>query len=158
MGEKDTLLVICSSFLAQAALKTHSYRGRNEIHLFSLNETFRLSHTYYIVMTNKKTNNQNKKGGMMKVFLTILLLMGVSVAQVGDDQNELEYVGSMPMVEVVAQRIDEVGAYVGSMPEVTVTAPRYEYEDVAWSGLMPEVVVTAVRPTVEGLVYLNNPE
>ncbi|KPK73883.1 hypothetical protein AMJ87_00090 [candidate division WOR_3 bacterium SM23_60] len=94
----------------------------------------------------------------MKIFLAILLLLGVSVAQTLHDQNESGYEGLMPTVEVVAQRFDEVGAYVGSMPEVTVTAPRYEYEDEAWSGLMPEVVVTAVRPVVEGLVYSNNLE
>ena len=94
----------------------------------------------------------------MKIFFTILLLLGVSVAKVGYDQNELEYEGLMPTVEVVAQRANAVGAYVGSMPEVTVTASRYEYEDEAWSGLMPEVVVTAVRPAVEGLVYSNNLE
>ena len=81
----------------------------------------------------------------MKIFLTILLLLGVSVAQLVPDR--VEYVGVMPGVEVVAQRMDEdVPAYVGSMPEVTVTAVRYEYEDEAWSGMMPEVVVTAVRP------------
>ena len=81
----------------------------------------------------------------MKIFLAILLLLGVSVAQLVPDKAE--YVGSMPAVEVIAQRIDnDVPAYVGSMPEVTVTAVRYEYEDEAWSGLMPEVVVTAVRP------------
>ena len=107
-------------------------------------------------MTNKITNNQRKRGGIMKIFLAILLLLGVSVAQVGYDQDNNEYEGLMPVVEVVAQRNDEVGAYVGSMPEVTVTAPRYEYEDEAWSGLMPEVVVIAVRPTVEGLVYSND--
>ena len=81
----------------------------------------------------------------MKIFLTILLLLGVSVAQLVPDRAE--YIGSMPAVEVIAQRIDDnIPAYVGSMPEVTVTAVRYEYEDEAWSGLMPEVVVTAVRP------------
>lgn len=96
-------------------------------------------------MTDHMRDNILDKGGTMRIFLTILLLLGVSVAQLVSDRAE--YVGSMPAVEVIAQRYDDiVPAYVGSMPEVTVTAVRYEHEDEAWSGLMPEVQVTAVRP------------
>ena len=93
----------------------------------------------------------------MKIFLTILLLLSVSVAQLVPVRAE--YIGSMPAVEVIAQRIDDdVPAYVGSMPEVTVTAVRYEYEDEAWSGLMPEVVVTAVRPGFQEIALSGKKE
>jgi hypothetical protein len=108
-------------------------------------------------MTYKKISNQIKRGGIMKIFLTILLLLSVSVAQILPDRNEYE--GLMPAVEVTAQRCDEdVPGYIGSMPEMTVTALRYEHEDEAWSGLMPEVVVTAVRPSFEILAYSDNKE
>ena len=88
----------------------------------------------------------------MRIFLTILFLLSVSVVQAlpGDDR----YDGLMPAVEVVAIRCEcEVPANVGSLPEVDVTAPRYELEDEAWSGLMPGVEVTAVRSGSDGLAY-----
>ena len=88
----------------------------------------------------------------MRFFLSILLLIGVSVAQ--ETPGRTEYEGLMPAVEVVAQRYAEnVPVYVGAMPEVTVTATRYEYEDEAWSGLMPPVVVVAVRNSLETVAY-----
>jgi hypothetical protein len=97
------------------------------------------------------------EGGIMKIFLAILFLLGMSVAQLVPDR--VEYVGSMPSVEVIAQRVDDnTPAFVGSMPEVTVTAVRYEYEDEAWSGLMPEVVVTAVRPGFSEIALSNKKE
>lgn len=117
-------------------------------------ETFGCIYAYYIVMTYNKQNNHIKRGGIVKIFLTILLLLSVSVTQILPDRNEYE--GLMPAVEVIAQRYSEdVSAYVGSMSEVTVTALRYEHEDEAWSGLMPEVVVTAVRPSLEAYAYFG---
>ncbi|KPJ71948.1 hypothetical protein AMJ52_07980 [candidate division TA06 bacterium DG_78] len=34
---------------------------------------------------------------------------------------------------------------IGRMPEITVMAPRYEYQDEAWLGMVEEVVVEARR-------------
>jgi hypothetical protein len=109
------------------------------------------------MMEEDKIGTSDKKGGIMKIFLAILLLLGVSVVQAVSDNPEYE--GLMPAVEVVASRCDVgVAAYVGSLPEVDVTARRYEFEDDAWSGLMPETVVTAVRSAHEDLVYVGKPE
>jgi hypothetical protein len=109
-------------------------------------------HAYYKMMEHNRGKNQTLEGGTMKLFLMILLLLGVSVAQVLPEK--IEYIGLMPTVEVIAQRYEEdIPGYIGAMPEVTVTAPRYEYEDEAWSGLMPEVEVTAIRPSADILAY-----
>jgi hypothetical protein len=115
-------------------------------------ETFWRPAAYYIVMGRKNKKCHMNEGGIMRILLTILLLLGVSVAQILPD--EVEYEGLMPAVEVIAERYgSDLPAYVGSMPEVTVTATRYEYEDVAWSGLMPEVLVIATRPSVDIFAY-----
>jgi hypothetical protein len=106
-------------------------------------------------MTNKKRAFTRKEGGIMRIYLAILLLLSVSVGQALSDKDE--YDGLMPAVEVVASRYDyEVPAHVGSLPAVDVTAPRYEFEDDAWSGLMPETVVTAVRTTPADIAYLGS--
>lgn len=90
----------------------------------------------------------------MKVFLTILVVLSISVAQ--GYKESCEYEGLMPGVEVTALRPrPQIEANVGNMPEVTVTAFRYELEDEAWSGLMPEVVIYAVRPVIEPLAHLH---
>jgi hypothetical protein len=90
----------------------------------------------------------------MRIYLAILLLLGVSVGQTLSGNGSYE--GLMPAVEVVASRCDyDVPAYVGSMPEVDVTAIRYELEDDAWSGLMPEIIVTAVRTAPIDIAYLG---
>jgi hypothetical protein len=104
------------------------------------------------MMGHKRSNNQDLKGGAMKFFVCILLLLSVSTIRLLT--GGIKYDGLMPAVEVVAQRYNEDDpACVGVMPEVTVTALRCESEDEAWSGLMPEVVVTAVRPALGTVVY-----
>jgi cytoskeletal protein CcmA (bactofilin family) len=92
----------------------------------------------------------------------ISLLFIIAVASNPLSSSNLDYIGSLPGIDVTATRCaDEDIAWSAMMPAVEVTAPRYVNEETGRASILPPVEVTAEKParyspaTYERIIQIN---